>query len=150
MGFWGTYVLTRTEDDLDDLEIITDREDSLIDAEVRAAGWQLGQYDGQTLFDEAEGLLAELSAHTGAPALVAYCWDGDCFTMVGYDPVNGFWRAGLAREIAADYLAEHGVDFDQAYLEPVDAASAAIRWSAAASLQPLPDQLLADLSMERF
>jgi hypothetical protein len=142
MGFWGSFVLCRTDAALDEVAAIASRDEGLEEADHLGGGWQVGRYSGSFLADDADGMLNDLIAETGAPALTGFVLDSDCIDVHGRGSRSGHWHACLARASMARYVKEDGVDFDWEFLRPQAAADRAAAWAREARLDPDEPALL--------
>jgi len=134
MGFWGSFVLARAEQEsLLDLPPVTSRSEGL-EEEVRLGDWRLGRFEGPELAQDAGALLADLVAATGAPALTAFVLDSDAVVVDGLSAA-GPWRACLAREAMRGYCEDDGEDFG-IYPSATAAAAAAADWAREAGCTP--------------
>ncbi|MCG7205848.1 hypothetical protein [Streptomyces arenae] len=143
MGFWGSYVVCRSETPLDGLQAVVERHDGIDEHEHRPGGWQIGRYPGPELADEGPGMLAELAAETRAPALTGFVLDSDTVFVEGFSARAGHWRACLAREAAEAYCDDDDEDFAAEFPPAEAAARAAAAWAREAGLTPDPPGLLA-------
>lgn len=148
MGFWGAYVVCRSETPLDDLQAVIERHDGVDEHEHRPGGWQIGRYPGPELADESPAMLAELAEEAGAPALTGFVLDSDTVFVEGCSSTGGHWRACLAREAAEGYCEDDDEDFDAEFPLPEPAAQAAATWAREAGLTPDPSGLLATFAEE--
>lgn len=142
MGFWGSFVLCRTEQPLDEIEIINDRDEGLEWSSSFESGWQVGQYPGNYILDDARALLEDLARLTGAPALIGFVLDSDCIDLRAYAPESGYFTACLDRESMAGYMADDGAVLADRFLPPDAAVSKASTWANAAGLDPDRDALV--------
>ncbi|MCX4974934.1 hypothetical protein [Streptomyces sp. NBC_00620] len=136
MGFWGSFVVCRSETPLDELSAVVERHDGIEEHWRRADGWQVGQYPGPELADDAPALLAELVEETGAPALTGFVLDSDAVHVEGFSVAGGHWKACLAREATEAYCEDDDEDFDAEFPSPEAAARAAAAWASAAGRTP--------------
>ncbi|RIJ68751.1 hypothetical protein D1871_22545 [Nakamurella silvestris] len=131
MGLWATYVVCRTGSDLAEVSAITERSEGLDWSDERPGSWKIGQYLGHELTADSDDLLLDLTAETGAPALLAHVMDSNAAVVQGCDPGGGVWQAGLA--VFEDF---------EYYLSPAEAADMAYAWGLTAGLTPHRGQLL--------
>ena len=142
MGFSGSMVVCRTDASLDDVQAITERDDGL-DRETQLGNrWRVGTYFGRFIVDDAEAMLRELAAETGAPALTGFVIDSDCVEIDALGPDSGYWRACLAREAMAGHLTTDGLRVDEEFPSPQDATTHALAWAGEAGLSADTDVLL--------
>jgi hypothetical protein len=133
MGFWGYFIVARSEHSLADLGAISalcSRDGSDRAGEVWGrwsdGSWQFLQvHRGDP--SAVEWLAGRLSAETDAPALAIYVLDSDCGVIVAASPRSGGWRGYLAPDIA---IAGYGMPPSDASVEQI--AEAAAGWAAEA------------------
>ncbi|MFD3620821.1 hypothetical protein ACFWWT_37430 [Streptomyces sp. NPDC058676] len=148
MGFWGSFVVCRSEIPLDGLQAVVERHDGIDEHEHRPGGWQIGRYPGPELADDGPPLLADLAEETGAPALVGFVLDSDTVFVEGHSAGGGYWRACLVRAAAEAYCEDDEEDFDAEFPFPEAAARAAAAWAREAGLTPDPAGLLEVFAVE--
>ncbi|MFR0357825.1 hypothetical protein [Streptomyces sediminimaris] len=128
MGYWGYFVVGRSERPLTQLDALSGAEGM----ELRTGapgGWQVWEYPN----GEGEvGNMNTLAGETGAPALFGYVMDSDCVVVEASAPVSGAWTTCLARVAMAGYLGTDGLTVEDYFLEPRDAADRAVAWAAEA------------------
>lgn len=104
MGFWGYFIVARSEHSLADLGAISalcswdgsDQAGELV-GHRSDGSWQFLQvHRGDP--SAVEWLAARLSAETGAPALAMYVMDSDCGWIVAASPSGGAWRGCLGSD----------------------------------------------------
>lgn len=104
MGFWGYFIVARSEHSLADLGAIStlcswggsDQAGELV-GHRNDGSWQFLQvHRGDP--SAVEWLAARLSAETGAPALAMYVMDSDCGWIVAASPGGGGWRGYLGSD----------------------------------------------------
>jgi hypothetical protein len=146
MGYWGYFVVGRSEQPLAELDALAAAKGMELRAEA-PAGWQVWDYPN----GEGEvGNMNVLAGETGAPALFGYVMDSDCVVVEAAAPESGAWTTCLARAAMAGYLgdANEGLTLEDYFLEPRDAADRAVAWAAEAGHDvdagPLLDVLTAD------
>jgi hypothetical protein len=147
MGYWGYYVVGRSERPLAELDALAVAPGMVLRT-TAPDGWQVWEYPS----GEGEvGSMNTLARETGAPALFGYVMDSDCVVVEAAAPESGAWTTCLARAaMAAGYLgeSEDGLTVDDYFLEPSDAAERAVAWAAEAghtvAAGPLLDVLTAD------
>lgn len=160
MGFWGSYVVARSAEDLAESAPVAALGGEVAFARRRTDGWQVLAVSAADPL-AAAALLPAVIDMTGAPALVASVLDSD-FARVSADSPSGTgWAAVLNRSAAAGYGFPVGVD-DVAGLEAVpdefavefaapdvaQTAASALRWAAEAGAVADPDAVLAALTAE--
>ncbi|MCX5557280.1 hypothetical protein [Streptomyces sp. NBC_00038] len=140
MGFWGSFVVCRSEAPLDGLSAVIERHDGMQEhwrrAGGRAGGWQVGQYSGPDLADDASALVAELAGETGAPALTGFVLDSDAVHVEGFSVAGGHWKACLVREATEAYCEDDDEDFDAEFPSAEAAAHTAAAWASEAGRTP--------------
>ncbi|AVH56913.1 MULTISPECIES: hypothetical protein [Streptomyces] len=145
MGYWGYYVVGRSERPLAELEALAGAR-GMVPRTMAPDGWQVWEYASG---DGDIGNMNTLAQETGAPALFGYVMDSDCVAVEAAAPRSGTWTTCLARDAMAGYVGgEDGLGVDDYFLEPADAADRAVAWAAEAghtvSAEPLLDVLAAD------
>ncbi|MFD9328819.1 hypothetical protein [Streptomyces sp. NPDC060065] len=146
MGYWGYYVVGRSEQPLAELDALAGAPGMVLQA-MAPDGWQVWEYPSG---DGDVGSMNRLARETGAPALFGYVMDSDCVVVEAAAPESGAWTTCLARAAMAGYLgaSEEGLTVDDYFLEPADAAERAVAWAAEAGhtvvAGPLLDVLTAN------
>jgi hypothetical protein len=92
MGFWGTFLVARSERPLPELDGVRDLADHVIWHGKGQDGWQAVQLhrapEGwgppMTGEDDREDLLKSVLAQTGHPVLAAIVLDSDGAQLIGY------------------------------------------------------------------
>ena len=146
MGYWGYFVVGRSERPLGELGALAGAE-GMRPLTSAAGGWQVWEY-ASGIGDV--GSMNALAAETGAPALFGYVMGGDCVVVEAAAPESGAWTTCLARAAMAGYLGadKEGLTLEDYFLEPRDAAERAVAWAAeaghAVNAGPLLDVLIAD------
>jgi len=146
MGYWGYFVVGRSERALTELEALSGAGDMTLRAEA-PGGWQVWEYPSA---DGDVGNMNELARETGAPALFGYVMDSRCVVVEAAAPRSGAWTTCLARDAMAGYLGagDEGLTLEDYFLEPGDAAERAVAWAAEAghevNAEPLRDVLTSD------
>ncbi|MEU8980066.1 hypothetical protein [Streptomyces sp. NPDC048309] len=132
MGYWGYYVVGRSERPLAELDALAEAGGGggLVLRTTAPDGWQVWEYpSGQGEM----GNMTTLARETGAPALFGYVMDSDCVAVEAAAPDGGAWTACLAREAMARYVGGEGeLGVDDYFLEPADAVDWAVAWAAEA------------------
>lgn len=107
MGFWGYFIVARSEQALADLDAISElcSSDQGSEWEAELVGhWADGSWQFLQVHrgnpSAVEWLADHLSAETGAPALAIYVQDSDCGYIVAASPAGHGWRGYLAPDIA--------------------------------------------------
>ncbi|MEU4799540.1 hypothetical protein [Streptomyces sp. NPDC023327] len=149
MGYWGYYVVGRSEQPLARCAALAGVRDDLALLDRRADGWQVWEVPGKGGDDARDiGNMNTLALETGAPALFGYVLDSDCVIVEAAAPESGAWTTCLARRAMAAYLGDSGLTVEDYFLEPRDAAGRAVAWAAesgrTAREAPLLDVLNAD------
>ncbi len=147
MGYWGYYVVGRSERPLGELAAVAGVRDELTLLVQRSDGWQVWEVPGGDGGRDV-GNMNALALETGAPALFGYVMDSDCVVIEAAAPESGAWTTCLARGAMAGYLGDSGLTVDDYFLEPRDAARRAVAWAAESGRtvgeSPLLDVLNAD------
>ncbi|MFF2507838.1 hypothetical protein ACFVTY_31410 [Streptomyces sp. NPDC058067] len=146
MGYWGYYVVARSERPLVELNTLGGARDGLALLDRRADGWQVWECPdgGGQRYDV--GSMNALAAETGAPALFGYVMDSDCVVIEAAAPRSGAWTTCLARDAMAGYLSESELALDDYFLEPGDAARKAVAWAGECGRTVEPGPLAAVLA----
>ncbi|MGW0819862.1 hypothetical protein [Streptomyces sp. NPDC002845] len=143
MGYWGYYVVGRSERPLAELDALAGVPGLELHT-TAADGWQVWRYPSG---DADIGNMSTLARQTGAPALFAYVMDSDCAVVEAAGPESGSWTTCLARGAMATHIdgGEDGLTVEDYFLEPRDAAECAVAWAAEAghevAAEPLVDVL---------
>ncbi|MGW3666834.1 hypothetical protein [Streptomyces sp. NPDC005141] len=146
MGYWGYYVVGRSEAPLAETIALAGAP-GLLARSTAPGGWQVWEYPSG---DGGIGNMNALARETGAPALFGYVMDSACVAVEAAAPSGGAWTTCLARDAMAGYLegAEGGLGVDDYFLEPADAAERAVAWAAEAGLSVAVGPLLDVLGAE--
>ncbi|MFD9905851.1 hypothetical protein [Streptomyces sp. NPDC059063] len=133
MGYWGYYVVGRSERPLGECEAVAGVRGDLTLLERRPDGWQVWECPSDGTKDV--GNMNALAEETGAPALFGFVLDSDCVVVEAAAPESGAWTTCLARTAMAGYLGDGNGDGDELtvedyFLEPRDAAERAVAWAA--------------------
>ncbi|MER7197131.1 hypothetical protein CG723_19500 [Streptomyces sp. CB01635] len=129
MGYWGYYVVARSQRPLAELDALGGARDGLTLLERRADGWQVWECpDGGDRRHDV-GSMNALATETGAPALFGYVMDSDCVVIEAAAPESGAWTTCLARDAMAGYLSADELTLEDYFLEPADAARRAVAWA---------------------
>ncbi|RFU87465.1 hypothetical protein DY218_06490 [Streptomyces triticagri] len=136
MGFWGYYVVGRSERPLAELDALSAVRDGIALHEQRAGGWQIWEAAVPDV-----GSMSKLAQETGAPALFGFVMDSECVAVEAAGPESGAWNACLDREAMSGYLSAEGKEPDDLFLPAADAAERAAGWSAEAGLTADPTRL---------
>jgi len=145
MGYWGYYVVGRSEAPLAEMNALAGAPGMVLRTST-PDGWQVWEYPSG---DGAIGNMNALAQETDAPALFGYVMDSDCVAVEAAAPRSGGWTTCLARDAMAGYLGggEDELGVDDYFLEPADAADRAVAWAAEAghtvAAEPLLDVLTA-------
>lgn len=147
MGYWGYYVVGRSERPLGEFGAVAGVRGELALLDRRPDGWQVWECPGGDGARDV-GNMNTLALETGAPALFGYVMDSDCVVVEAAAPESGAWTTCLARGAMAGYLGGDGLTLEDYFLEPRDAAERAVAWAAEAGRRvgtgPLLDVLNAD------
>lgn len=127
MGYWGYFVVGRSERPLGELDALAGAEGMRLRAEA-AGGWQVWEYPSG---EGDVGSMNSLARETGAPALFGYVMDSDCVVVEAAGPQSGAWTTCLARAAMAKYIGadKEGLTLEDYFLEPRDAAERAVSWA---------------------
>ncbi|MFI1567013.1 hypothetical protein ACH4ZX_28870 [Streptomyces sp. NPDC020490] len=146
MGYWGYFVVGRSERPLAELDALAGAE-GMVRRGTASGGWQLWEYPN----GEGEvGNMNVLARETGAPALFGYVMDSDCVVVEAAAPRSGAWTTCLARAAMAGYLADgrDGLTVEDYFLQPGDAAVRAVAWAAEAGHEVAEEPLLEVLTAD--
>ncbi|MEV0279976.1 hypothetical protein AB0I22_26785 [Streptomyces sp. NPDC050610] len=132
MGFWGYFVIGRSERGLVECAVFDESRDHLELTDTFADGWQLWQHPPEPELGDIDSLVRGLTKETGAPALAAYVLDSECAVVAAASPSGGSWSACLGRATMARYMEQSEMDIGELFLTPRDAASQGVAWAAAA------------------
>ncbi|WP_367321199.1 hypothetical protein [Streptomyces sp. HUAS ZL42] len=146
MGYWGYFVVGRSERPLAELDALAGAGGMTLRASA-PGGWQVWEYptgDGDV------GSMNALARETGAPALFGYVMDSDCVVVEAAAPESGAWTTCLARAAMAGYLdaAREGMTLEDYFLDPRDAAGRAVAWAEEAGHAVEAGQLLEVLTAD--
>jgi hypothetical protein len=147
MGYWGYFVVGRSERALTELEALSSGAPDMTLRVEAPGGWQVWEYP---VGDGDVGNMNALAQETGAPALFGYVMDSDCVVVEAAGPESGAWTTCLARAAMAGYIGadDKGLTLEDYFLEPRDAAERAVAWAAEAghevNAEPLIDVLTQD------
>ncbi|MGA4840027.1 hypothetical protein [Streptomyces sp. G45] len=128
MGYWGYYVVGRSERPLGECATVEGVRGELTLLERRPDGWQVWECPSDGSQDV--GNMNALAEETGAPALFGFVLDSDCVVVEAAAPKSGAWTTCLGRAAMAGYLADADLTVDDYFLEPRDAAERAVAWAA--------------------
>lgn len=130
MGYWGYFVVGRSERPLGELDALAGAEGLSLRVEA-SGGWQVWEYPSG---EGDVGSMNSLARETGAPALFGYVMDSDCVVVEAAGPQSGAWTTCLARAAMAEYIGggKEGLTLEDYFLEPRDAAERAVSWAAEA------------------
>ncbi|MYS19521.1 hypothetical protein GA0115240_109430 [Streptomyces sp. DvalAA-14] len=147
MGFSGDFVLARSDRPLLELPPLGAAscgecaDGCLHPCAERTGGWRTAQSGHGFLTDHPKGLLRELVASTGAPALLARVMDSDMCQVWGLTPSGAQWTVLLDPVMAADY------DIPVPGPDEVRATAGSIAgWAAEAGFAAEPGALLSVLT----
>lgn len=147
-GFAGSYLLARWAGELSELPAIDSRTQGLEAAGEFGDGWRVGAVHADDLAEDAAGILAEVAEQTGAPALLAYCFEGAA-VLEGFSGLGGYWRGCLNREIMRNLAEEVGEDFERDFALVPEAVEHSAQWAQAAGWSPDREALVEVLSRDR-
>lgn len=165
MGYWGYYVVGKSEHPLAELDALAGAAGMAL-LTTADDGWQVWEYPDRpaqpdhpdhpdhpdppdTAGSGDVGSMNALARETGAPALFGYVMDSDCVVVEAAAPESGGWTTCLARGAMAGYLGtEDGLTVEDYFLEPHDAAERAVAWAAEAGRGALPEKVLEVLATE--
>ncbi|MVO83550.1 hypothetical protein GPA10_01935 [Streptomyces sp. p1417] len=128
MGYWGYYVVGRSERPLGELKAVAGVRDRLTLLDRRPDGWQVWESPGDGTVDV--GNMNVLARETAAPALFGYVLDSDSVVIEAAAPESGAWTTCLGREAMAGFLQGDELTVEDYFLEPRDAAERAVAWAA--------------------
>ncbi|MEU8954084.1 hypothetical protein AB0C93_07255 [Streptomyces sp. NPDC048518] len=147
MGYWGYYVVGKSEQPLAELSAVAAVRGELSLLDRRSDGWQVWEVPGGEGARDV-GNMNALAEETGAPALFGYVMDSDCVVVEAAAPESGAWTTCLDRAAMAGYLGDAELTVEDYFLEPRDAARRAVAWAAESgrtvTAGPLFDVLNAD------
>lgn len=146
MGFWGYFVVGRSERPLAEFDALAGATGMELRAEAPGGRqvWEYASGDGEI------GNMNVLARETGAPALFGYVMGSASVVVEAAAPESGAWTACLARAAMAGYLGagNEGLTIEDYFLQPGEAAGRAVAWAAEAGhdvdTEPLLDVLTAD------
>ncbi|MEE1759000.1 MULTISPECIES: hypothetical protein [unclassified Streptomyces] len=160
MGYWGYYVVGRSERPLAELDALAGAETMTL-CVTADDGWQIWACPTGAPGAEAAGEsgasggagdvgnMHTLARETGAPALFGYVMDSDCVVVEAAGPESGAWTTCLARRAMAAYLGDgEGLTVEDYFLEPRDAAERAVAWAAEAGRAVVERSLVEVLTSE--
>ena len=160
MGYWGYYVVGRSERPLKELDALAGAETMTL-CVTADDDWQIWAYPTGAPGAEAAGdsgasggagdvgNMNTLARETGAPALFGYVMDSDCVVVEAAGPESGAWTTCLARRAMAAYLGDgEGPTVEDYFLEPRDAAERAVAWAAEAGRVVVERSLVEVLTSE--
>jgi hypothetical protein len=112
MGFWGTFLVARSDRPLPELAGVRDLADRIDWHGTGRDGWQVvqlhrgpeGWAPPMTGADGREQLLESVLAQTGRPVLAGIVLASDGAQVIGYSPRSGRWSGWLMLERLVDYL----------------------------------------------
>ncbi|MFC7307334.1 hypothetical protein ACFQVC_24300 [Streptomyces monticola] len=131
MGFWGYYIVARSDRQLADLDALSGVREGLSLHERRPGGWQIWEAAVPEV-----GSMSKLAQDTGAPALFGFVMNSECVAVEAAGPESGAWNACLARDAMAGFLAGDDKEPDDLFLPPRDAAERAVDWAQEAGCVP--------------
>ncbi|WP_306337849.1 hypothetical protein [Streptomyces sp. KL118A] len=140
MGYWGYYVVGRSERPLVELKAVAGLRDELTLLDRRPDGWQVWEVPGDGERDV--GNMNTLALESGAPALFGYVMDSACVIVEAAAPESGAWTTCLARRAMAGYIGGTELTVEDYFLEPRDAAERAVAWAAESGRTVPPGPLL--------
>ncbi|MFI7384525.1 hypothetical protein [Streptomyces sp. NPDC049813] len=147
MGYWGYYVVARSERPLSEFDALGGVREELMLLEERAGDWQVWECSGGGDRPRAMGSMNALAAQTGAPALFAYVMDSRCVVIEAAAPEGGAWATCMGRAATAAFLGGDERSLEDYFLPARDAAERAVVWAAeggrTVAAKPLADVLAA-------
>ncbi|NNN31621.1 hypothetical protein HLK59_14855 [Streptomyces sp. S3(2020)] len=146
MGYWGYFVVGRSERPLGELDALAGAEGLTLRAEA-SGGWQVWEYPSG---EGDVGSMNSLARETGAPALFGYVMDSDCVVVEAAGPQSGAWTTCLARTAMARYIGAGNEDLtlEDYFLEPRDAAERAVSWAKEAGHAVVAERLVEVLTAD--
>ncbi|MFJ2257644.1 hypothetical protein ACIOKD_04750 [Streptomyces sp. NPDC087844] len=150
MGYWGYFVVGRSERPLAELGALSGAAGMTLH-ETADGGWQVWEYPNAPDGGASDvGNMNALAEETGAPALFGYVMDSDCVVVEAAAPDSGAWTTCLARDAMAGYLGgnKDGLAVDDFFLDPRDAVVRALAWAAESGRDASEERLLDVLSSD--
>ncbi|MFF4273131.1 hypothetical protein [Streptomyces sp. NPDC001536] len=146
MGYWGYFVVGRSERPLGEMEALAGAEGLSLRVEA-SGGWQVWEYPSG---EGDVGSMNSLARETGAPALFGYVMDSDCVVVEAAGPRSGAWTTCLARTAMAEYIGggKEGLTLEDYFLEPPDAAERAVSWAEEAGHDVAAERVLEVLTAD--
>ncbi|MFE2942860.1 hypothetical protein ACFXKG_27965 [Streptomyces sp. NPDC059255] len=145
MGFWGYFLVGRSDSPLAELPALAAVRAGLTLHERRAGGWQVWRHPSEP---DAGGMGA-LARALSSPVLFGFVMNSECVAVEAAAPESGSWYACLAREPMARHLAASGRSLDELFLPGEDAARRAVEWAVEAGAAVEPGPLLDVLHARR-
>lgn len=146
MGYWGYFVVGRSERPLGESDALAGAEGLSLRVEA-SEGWQVWEYPSG---EGDVGSMNSLAQETGSPALFGYVMDSDCVVVEAAGPRSGAWTTCLARTAMAEYIGggKEGLTLEDYFLEPRDAAERAVSWAEEAGHAVAAERVLEVLTAE--
>ncbi|MFJ5103467.1 hypothetical protein [Streptomyces sp. NPDC088554] len=138
MGFWGYFLVGRSERPLAELPALAAVRRELTLREQRPGGWQVWQHPSEP----DVGDMGALARAMGSPVLFGFVMDSECVAVEAAAPRSGSWYACLARESMARHLSASGMALEELFLPEEDAARRAVDWAVEAGSEVDPGPLL--------
>ncbi|MCF2528881.1 hypothetical protein [Yinghuangia soli] len=136
MGYWGEYVVVRSDRPALEIAVLSDgrcregHEIGLCDVGSFGDGWQVLSVC-HALPGSPPETVRQLGEETGAPALSCYILDDDTGLIHGWSREGGSWRTWFHPKLAADYEMPSHICYEDETGMPSTAYLAA--WEAAHS-----------------
>ncbi|GII29915.1 hypothetical protein [Planotetraspora mira] len=148
MGFWGVFVVARTEAPLIRLDALKSYDGRPHECARPLDGWQIWQLDAVESLPDPPDLAVNLAHETGGPALVGFVFDSDCMGVDAYSRSTGSWATCLDRQNMDAYYRLDGLAVDDCYLSCEKSAEEAVKWAADAGYR-VPAEPIAEVLRSR-
>ncbi|MGW6805875.1 hypothetical protein [Streptomyces sp. NPDC055039] len=149
MGFWGYFVVGRSERPLADQSALAAVRHDLTLHQQRSDGWQVWRHPSEPDI----GDMGALARAMGSPVLFGFVMGSECVAVEAAAPESGSWYACLAREPMARHLAANDMVLEELFLSAEDATRRAVAWAteagSAVSAAVEPGTLLELLRLKR-
>ena len=143
VGYWGYFVVAKTERPATGLVSLGDVRDRLGGFERVPVGWRVWEHPGEPGID-AGPVVVQLAQEIQGPAMIGFVMDSDCVVIEAAGPASGSWTACLGPRLMDGYLSESGHRVEDWFLPPHEAAERLTTWAREAGLasaHPLPPAL---------